>query len=207
MSPDVSVSGEILEAPRGARSRAATRARLLAAGAELFADKGLHGVTTHDVARRAGVAAGTFYLHFKNKRELFRQLARETLADLRVRLDAAIAGKPGREAAVRAHAGAMADFALENRALMRILFSADADAAAVESDVLGELADAIALARRRRIASGDHPPELDPEVLSRALVGMWARVIAWWVEDPSRAPRETVVETLTRIQLGGTHPR
>jgi hypothetical protein len=35
---------------------------------------------------------------------------------------------------------------------------------------------------------------------------MWARVVAWWAEDPSRAARETVVETLTRIQLGGTHP-
>jgi len=38
------------------------------------------------------------------------------------------------------------------------------------------------------------------------LVGMWARVVAWWAEDPSRASRDTVVDTLTRIQLSGTQP-
>ena len=48
--------------------------------------------------------------------------------------------------------------------------------------------------------------DLDPDVLSQALVGMLARVVAWWVEDPSRATRRSVVETLTRIQLAGTHP-
>jgi hypothetical protein len=35
---------------------------------------------------------------------------------------------------------------------------------------------------------------------------MLARVVAWWVEDPTRAPREAVIETLTRIQLEGTKP-
>ena len=43
-------------------------------------------------------------------------------------------------------------------------------------------------------------------MLAQALVGMWSRVIAWWAEDPTRAPRDSVVETLTQIQLNGTHP-
>jgi hypothetical protein len=30
--------------------------------------------------------------------------------------------------------------------------------------------------------------------------------MAWWAEDTSRAPREVVIETLTQIQLRGTHP-
>ena len=44
------------------------------------------------------------------------------------------------------------------------------------------------------------------EVVSQAVVGMWARVVAWWAEDPARATRETIVDTLTRIQLSGTQP-
>ena len=55
------------------------------------------------------------------------------------------------------------------------------------------------------------PPDasqpLDPAVLAQAIVGMQACVIAWWVEDPSRASRESVIATLTRIQLSGTDPR
>ena len=67
------------------RSRQATRARLLASGRLLFAMHGLHGVTTHDIARRAEVASGTFYLHFKNKREVFREIVDGSVSELMTR--------------------------------------------------------------------------------------------------------------------------
>ncbi len=191
-----------------ARSRAATRARLRASGLALFAERGLHGVTTHDIARGAGVAAGTFYLHFRDKRQLFREIAGEAVAALRERLDRATDLHESPEARVRAHASAMVAFATDNRPVMRILFSGDADAAAVEHDVLDDLAASIAEARRKRVAEeGAEPDGLDPVVLSQAIVGMWARVVAWWTEDPTRSTPEAVVETLTRIQLEGTGPR
>jgi hypothetical protein len=31
-------------------------------------------------------------------------------------------------------------------------------------------------------------------------------VVAWWVEDPSRATRAALIETLTQVQISGTHP-
>ena len=189
------------------RSRAQTRERLLAAGVELLAEHGLHGVTTHEIAARAGVAAGTFYLHFENKRELLRVIAAETIALLRERLDRATRSARGTREGVPAFCDALVAFAEEHQDRVRILFSRDGDAAAVEADVLSELAASIAGARRARIESGEYPAQLDPEVFSQALVGMLARVVAWWVEDPSRASRETVARTLARIQLSGTHPR
>ena len=190
-----------------ARSRAQTRARLLEAGRELLAEHGLHGVTTHDVAARAGVAAGTFYLHFADKRELLRVIAAETTALLRERLDRATNGARSAREGVAAFSEALVAFADEQRERVRILFSRDGDAAAVQADVLSELAASIAQGRRQRIASGELPGGLDPDVLSQALVGMLARVVAWWVEDPTRASRDTVARTLTQIQLSGTHPR
>ena len=204
----VSQAASVGAEPRSAaeRSRAATRERLLASGRALYAEHGLHGVTTHDLAAHAGVASGTFYLHFKNKRELFRVIAEQTIALLRERLDAATRSARDARAGVPALSEALIGFAEENRNLVRILFSRDADAAAVEADVLNQLAASIAENRRMRIASGEMPEDLDPDVLSQALVGMLARVVAWWVEDPSRATRRSVVETLTRIQLAGTHP-
>jgi hypothetical protein len=106
---------------------------------------------------------------------------------------------------VRAQAEAMVSFAEENREVIRMLFSADSDAAAVESDVLNQLANTIAEERRVLVASGREAEGLDPTVLGQALVGMWAQVLSWWSEDPSRASREALIETLTRIQLSGTH--
>jgi len=191
----------------GGRSRAATRARLIESGAALFASRGLHGVTTHDVARDAGVAAGTFYLHFKDKHALFREIALDAVAELRERLDTATAAATDPRDAVPHIAEALVTFSEEHRELVRIVFSVDRETSDVASDVLSELAAAIAAGRRQRITAGDASPDLDPVILSQALVGMWARVIAWWIEDPDRASRETLIETLTRIQLSGTHPR
>ena len=193
--------------PARERSRLQTRARLLESGRKLFAERGLHGVTSHDIAGGAGVAAGTFYLHFKDKEALFREIADETIELLRARLLAATRDAKTLRAGVPAFVEALVGFAEENRDLVRILFSRDAEAAGIEADVLNELAATIAENRRERIARGEQPAELDPDVLSQALVGLLARVIAWWVEDPDRASRETVIQTLTRIQLSGTHPR
>ena len=195
--------------PRGARarSREATRARLLESGLELFARDGLHSVTTHDIARGAGVASGTFYLHFKDKRSLFSELAHECVGALRDRLAKAVAGVSGDDAAtVRAHAEALIGFAEENRALIRILFSPDTDAAAVGADILNELAASLQAARAEK---GLELRGCHSVALSQAVVGMYARVMAWWTDElgaGTAATREEVIETLVRIQLQGTRP-
>lgn len=179
-----------------------TRERLLEAGRKLFAERGLHGVTTHDIAAQAGFAAGTFYLHFRDKEELCRVIAEDTMESLRERLaEATPPEHRGTGKAVRPFTEALVGFAEENRDLVRIVFSRSAETLAVEANVLDELAGTIAENRRGRAAEG-----VEPVVLGHALVGMLARVIAWWVEDPRRATREAVVETLVRIQRSGTHP-
>jgi AcrR family transcriptional regulator len=60
---------------RGARPRRGapqdTRARLVAAAAELFNRHGYHRVDSNRIAHAAGYAAGTFYKHFADKRAAF----------------------------------------------------------------------------------------------------------------------------------------
>ncbi|MCG8588612.1 MAG: TetR/AcrR family transcriptional regulator [Proteobacteria bacterium] len=188
------------------RGRLATRARLLEAAEGLFAEHGLHRVTTHQIARSAGVAAGTFYLHFRDKQDILREIVDTTIGDLMARLEAAWESAPDLRERVRAHSEAMFSFAEDRRDVMRILFSGDAEAAAVESDVLASLASSFEAGRREKIEAGEMPAEMDPAIVSQAVVGMWARVVAWWCEDPQRAKRDALVETLVRIQLSGTHP-
>lgn len=48
-----------------------TRASLVAATKALVAEVGYHQVTTRAIAKRAGVADGTMYRHFPDKRSLF----------------------------------------------------------------------------------------------------------------------------------------
>lgn len=183
--------------------RQATRSRLRESGLELFAARGLHGVTTHDIAHHAGLAAGTFYLHFADKQALFREIVLEALHELRSHLDAAGARADSAEQAVRARAAALLDFAERNRGVIRVLFAGGDDSAALEHDVLNTLAESLA---KSRLAHDRVPSGVDPAVLGQALVGMLSRVLAWWVEDPTRARREDVIETLTHVQLHGTQP-
>ncbi len=179
----------------GARSRRDTRRRLIEAGTELFARRGLYGATSSEIARQAGVAAGTFYLHFKDKQELFREIVFAALAQLRAREDAAAARASGRVAERRARYHEILRFAEENRNLVRVLFGRRHEAADLGEDVL----DAIlpGLEERVRERSGDTP--LHPAVAAQALAAMLSRVVAWWVEDPRRASRDEVVETLLRL--------
>lgn len=55
----------------GPRRRATTRARLLAAAVDVFAEKGLHGATVDDLVAAAGYTRGAFYSNFASKEELF----------------------------------------------------------------------------------------------------------------------------------------
>ena len=57
------------------RSRENTRARLLDAAAQVFAEVGLDGATVEAVCERAGFTRGAFYSNFESKDELFLTLA------------------------------------------------------------------------------------------------------------------------------------
>jgi AcrR family transcriptional regulator len=60
-----------LRAARPRRGSAAeTRERLVAAAAALFNRDGYYGTDSNRIAQRAGYAAGTFYKHFADKREI-----------------------------------------------------------------------------------------------------------------------------------------
>jgi AcrR family transcriptional regulator len=58
------------------------RARLKAAGLVLFGEKGYAATSIEDIAARAGLAVGSFYQHFRSKRQLLLALMDELLEKL-----------------------------------------------------------------------------------------------------------------------------
>ena len=66
-----------------------TRRRLVEAASKLLAQKGLAGVSGSAIARLAGVAQPTFYVHFKDMTDLLATIATERLGALRTALRAA----------------------------------------------------------------------------------------------------------------------
>ena len=58
------------------RRRQQTREHLLAAAAQVFAERGFHGASLDEVATVAGFTKGAVYSNFKNKEDLFLALFR-----------------------------------------------------------------------------------------------------------------------------------
>ena len=56
----------------------ATRAALVRAGRELFAERGYAAVGTNELVDRAGVTRGAMYHHFPGKKDLFRAVYEHT---------------------------------------------------------------------------------------------------------------------------------
>ena len=53
-----------------------TKEKIINAAWTLFAEKGYFKIRTHDLAQRAGVATGSFYGYFNNKKEVAIELIR-----------------------------------------------------------------------------------------------------------------------------------
>ncbi len=85
--------GAIAASRQGARTaRAATRRdAILTAALDEFSARGFAAARLDDVARRAGVAKGTIYLHFKDKESLFQELVLFQLSPVVGALESALA--------------------------------------------------------------------------------------------------------------------
>lgn len=72
----------IRRAEIGRQKRARTRAQLLAAAHALFARQAVESVTVDEVVKEAGVAKGTFYVHFDDLQSLTTAIADELVKSI-----------------------------------------------------------------------------------------------------------------------------
>ena len=59
--------------PKQERSKE-TKQNILKAGMELFSEKSYYKTNSKEIAKRAGVSIGSFYMYFSDKKELFKEL-------------------------------------------------------------------------------------------------------------------------------------
>jgi AcrR family transcriptional regulator len=97
------------------------REALLAAGLGLLVEQGAHGLSLREAARRAGVSHNAPYKHFPTREALLAGLAERGFRKLAKRT--AAASKPSTKEPAVARGIAYVEFALENPALFRLMFS------------------------------------------------------------------------------------
>ncbi len=101
-----------------------TRRELLAAGRKLFAEKGLYESRVEDLTRHAGIAKGTLYGYFANKKDLIEAVVNSGFGELLGHVQRQAQGAGSHIEVVSRVVRAHMTFFEENPDLMRILHQA-----------------------------------------------------------------------------------
>jgi AcrR family transcriptional regulator len=191
---------------------------LLQAAEEIFARRGLAASTVGEIAHRAGVATGTFYVHFDNKESIFLELVEA----LGVRLETFVAERAAshgrRLTRHRAVLKAFLEFVQLNPHLYRMVRQADAVDEATFRAYYQRIARAYVTGLSDSMTQGE-VSRFDPEVLAYVLMGVahfvGMRFAVWdsdvahdslleqvadFVEAGLRAPRERPVPSPPAIE-------
>lgn len=99
------------------------RAQILAAAAELFGTKGYHTTSIADIIAKAGIARGTFYLYFQNKRAIFEELLDQLMKGIVARIRRVVLepDRPSARDQLLANILAVIELLSDNRPLLAIL--------------------------------------------------------------------------------------
>ncbi|HTM21320.1 MAG TPA: TetR/AcrR family transcriptional regulator [Kofleriaceae bacterium] len=176
----------------------ATRETLQRAARACFVARGFAGTGIGDIAGAAGVAHGTFYVHYPSKEAVLDELLAGLNRELAARIGAALAAPADLEAAVTAAAGAFLDFCREHDRLVACYLERAAgglDPAAFRDGINPPVA---ALLRQALARAGRGGAEL--ELVTHGLLALWLRIGLRHLGGA--AARADAVRVLTAMTVG-----
>ena len=187
---------------RSAAARADRRDAILRAAIDVFASRGFFNAQVADVARAAGVAAGTVYLYFESKDDLlvsiFERTMREALAEGR----AAVADVKDPRQRLRKLARLGRDrnlavvFQVELRQSTKFM---ERFSSTLLRDYLGLIRDAIADGQRQGVFRTD----VKPTVAAKALFGALDEMATNWILSKRRYSLEADADTVVDLFVNG----
>ncbi|MGH7949840.1 MAG: TetR/AcrR family transcriptional regulator [Candidatus Binataceae bacterium] len=187
--------------------RSERRAQVLRHAKRIFARKGYHRTNVSDIISRAGIARGTFYLYFQNKRDLFQELLEQVVSEITrriLRLKVA-AAEPDPVEQLRANLKRVVDYVLAERELVDILLNHSVGFDR-ELDVrITEFYDRIAAAIKRSLDLGIEMKlvrDCDTRVVAYSILGGIKEVVGL-ISREDAADTYALVEQMLNFGLRG----
>ena len=194
---------------RPSQSEDSARDRIKKAAIKLFADRGFDGTTTRELAIAAGVAEGTLFRHFDNKKAILIEVATAGWIDILTDLLTELSEMGSYKAVAQVMRRRMWDFK-KNADLMRVCF--------MEAQFHPDLRDRIQLEvidKMTHVAEGFFQSAMDkgiyrpmnPKLVAQVFLGMF--VVAGFshntLVDPDASPQvmKEMAEGLAEIFLNG----
>jgi AcrR family transcriptional regulator len=191
------------------RVKAAERREIIERAAlDVFAERGYHGASIDEIARRSGVTPPVVYDHFESKLALHRRLLERTRGELLAMWTESLAGDEPAEERIPRAIEAWAIYVETHPYAPRMFFTettGDPAAIAIHREVQGQATTALSdiLGREpgadKIAGSGD---QLALEMASEVIRGGLTSLAMWWGEH-SEVPREQIVATaINAIWIG-----
>lgn len=184
---------------RTSRRRARTRADLLAAARTVFARSGYHEASIADITRGADVGVGTFYLHFRDKDEIFTTLIEEGLRSIREQVTHLALEQPYRQR-LAAIIQLTFRYAYAERDLFRIALSGGGQFTRkfrAQIALVDGFTQIFEVAEQEGLLEG-----YDVSLLARFVTGIVTQGIAWWFDHDEPEP-DAMAEQVLRLLRNG----
>ena len=191
--------------PVTARGRA-TKQALLNAAEQVFGETSFDGASIAEITRRAGVAQGTFYQYFPDKRAAFIELVRQLNHAMRREIATAIAGTSNRLQAERIGFDTFFSYVRDHRSLYRIIRESefvDIDTYRWHYTVLSE---GYVQGLKEAQATGEIRTEISPDTLAWILMGIAEAAGARWVLWEGTTPPAGVVDEIMTFIRSALEP-
>jgi len=174
---------------------------VLAAGRELFGERGYHATSIAEIGERAGIAKSVLYHYFHSKAGLYEAIAEAETQALVERVAKAVPADP-RAPRLRAGVEAYLGFLAERPATWRLLVrDPPVDPALIE--VHERLAKQRSAALAALLAT---PAKRTNATLHVELVATAIRAFAAWWYEHREVPQERIVEAIIDVaRAGGRH--
>ncbi len=200
MSPNLARS----PGPSRKQQKAATRTSIKSAARSGFFSRGYETTGIADIARAAGVAHGTFYVHFANKAEVLDELLAEFNDGLAEKLQPLFAS-PGDDLAttVRSIAEIFLDYWHDERDFVECYAQHSAsgiDPSSLRDGVNPPMVNLLRAALTM-IASGRGASTGDWELVTQGVLAMWMRIGMQYLFN-ERVTRTAAIDTLVAMSMG-----
>jgi AcrR family transcriptional regulator len=158
-----------------------TRAKLLEAAEQVFAQLGYHDASIVKITDAAGVAQGTFYLYFSSKLEVFDELVDDLNRRVRHAMSEGSAAGRDRIESERLGFEAFFRFTAEHPALYRIIRQAEFVSPAALRRHYTRIVEGYTDGLEKASAAGQIADDIDPVVAAWALMGIGELIGMRWV--------------------------
>ena len=191
------------------QSEDATRNRIIKAAQKLFARQGYDGTTTRDLAIAAGVAEGTVFRHFPNKKAILIEVATEGWVEILTDLLTELSEMGSYEAVAQVMRRRMLNFH-KNGDLMRVCFMEaqfhEDLRDRVQTEVIDKMTNVAEAFFETAMEKGIYR-KMNPRIVAQVFVGMFA--IAGFshntIMEPQASPQvmKEMAEGIADIFLNG----